>query len=103
MIEIQRTAGGVTVRGHARYAEPGKDIVCSAISALSQTLIASIEGLTADKIEYDIQPGTVEIRHGNLSGAALLLIDSFFVGAGMIAEQYPENVCILNGSEIPNG
>ena len=96
MIEIKQTNNAIMVEGHANYAPIGKDIVCSAISSLVQTLIRSIEKLTEDKIEYDMQPGKVHIKHGDLSDSAKLLINSFFIGAKMIAENYPENVQVKN-------
>lgn len=92
MIEIARHEAGITINGHAHYAEAGKDIVCAGISALVQTLIQSIEELTADKIQYSMSPGTVDIKFGNLSEQAQLLVSSFFVGAQMIADEYPDNV-----------
>ncbi len=95
MIEISRNKGGITIEGHAGYAPQGQDIVCAAVSTLAQTLIASIEELTEDAIQYDISPGWVEITHGDLSANAQLLIDSFFVGVEMIADNYPNNVEII--------
>lgn len=92
MIVITQHKNGLSIRGHAHYAEIGKDIVCAAVSTLAQTLIYSIEELTADKIEYVSTPGTVEIKHGDLSKDAQLLVDSFFVGVNMIADNYPANV-----------
>lgn len=94
MIAINRYTGGISVKGHANYAPHGQDIVCAAISTLAQTLIASIEELTADEIQYVIQPGTVDIKFGDLSEESNLLIDSFFVGVQGIANAYPENVVI---------
>ena len=92
MIVITQHKDGLSVMGHAHYAEIGKDIVCAAVSTLVQTLIYSIEELTADEIKYVSKPGTVLIEHGNLSTNAQLLIDSFFVGISMIADNYPEYV-----------
>lgn len=89
MIVVTRRSDGFTIEGHAGYAEHGKDIVCAAVSALTQTLIQSIEDLTTDTIQYDISPGWVDITHGNLSEDAQLLIDSFFVGVQLIADEYP--------------
>ena len=34
---------GFEVSGHAEYADPGMDIVCSAVSALTITVINSVE------------------------------------------------------------
>ena len=48
------------------------------VTALAQTLIKSIEDLTDDKIEYEISPGRVDIKYGNLSEKSKTLVDSFF-------------------------
>jgi uncharacterized protein YsxB (DUF464 family) len=95
MIEIHRHNDGVTITGHANYAKPGQDIVCAAVSVLVQTLIQSIEDLCTDRIEYDMSAGSVDIKHGNLSAQAHLLMDSFFIGCQMIADEYPHNVCLV--------
>lgn len=92
MITIIRYDKGISLKGHANYAERGKDIVCAGISTLVQSLIQSIEELTTDTIQYSMSPGTVDIKHGNLSEQAQLLMDSFFVGVNLIADEYPENV-----------
>lgn len=92
MIEVSRHDGGISVKGHAHYAEPGKDIVCAAVSILVQNLIQSIEELTPDKTKYSIQPGRVCIEYRNLSEKAKSLFDSFFIGIRMVIEDYPENV-----------
>lgn len=92
MIVVTYHSSGISLHGHANYAEPGKDIVCAGVSTLVQTLIQSVEELTADKIQYSMQPGTVDIEFRNLSEQAQLLVDSFFVGISLIAGEYPDNV-----------
>lgn len=92
MIEITEHENGITVSGHAHYAEPGKDIVCAGVSTLAQTLIEAIERLTGDEIKYSISPGTVDIKYRDLSAGAQLLVNSFFIGVEMIANEYPANV-----------
>lgn len=94
MIEIRKTEGGITVRGHANYAPHGQDVVCAGVSTLAQTLIESIEGLTEDEIQYSISPGRVDINYRDLSERARLLVSSFFVGVNLIASEYPDNVNI---------
>lgn len=95
LIGIKVRNNGLTVDGHAGYAELGKDIVCAGVTALTQTLIQSIEDLTDDKIEYSISPGRVDIKHGNLSEKSKTLIDSFFIGICLIADEFPNNVRIM--------
>lgn len=95
MIEVSVRKGSIAVTGHAKFAPPGQDIVCASISMLTQNLIKSIEDLTEDKIEYEISPGRVDIYYGNLSEESKTLVDSFFIGICMIANEYPENVRIV--------
>lgn len=92
MIEVRIRPERIEISGHAGYAEPGKDIVCAGVTALTQTLIQSIENLTDDEIEYRISPGKVEVEYGNLSEKSKTLVDSFFVGICLIAEEFPEHV-----------
>ena len=95
MIEVSVRRDGIKMSGHANYATEGQDIVCAGATALVQTLIRSIEDLTEDKIEYSISPGWADIKYGNLSEKAKTLVDSFFVGICMIADEYPDCVRIV--------
>lgn len=92
MIKVAQTADSITINGHANYAEPGKDIVCAGVSTLVQTLIQSVEELTTDKIQYDMQPGAVHIKFWCLSDPTRALVSAFFIGVKLIAETYPDNV-----------
>lgn len=92
MIEVRIRPERIEISGHAGYAEYGKDIVCAGVTALTQTLIQSIDDLTDDEIEYRISPGKVEVEYRNLSEKSKTLVDSFFVGICLIAEEFPEYV-----------
>jgi uncharacterized protein YsxB (DUF464 family) len=92
LIEVRIRPERIEISGHAGYAEPGKDIVCAGVTALTQTLIQSIDDLTDDEIEYRISPGKVEVEYRNLSEKSKTLVDSFFVGICLIAEEFPEYV-----------
>lgn len=94
MIAVCVRKDGIEVCGHANYAEAGKDIVCAGVTALTQTLIRSLEDLTRDGIKYEISPGRADIHYGNLSEEGKLLVDSFFIGICMIADEFPDCVRI---------
>lgn len=94
MIAVSVRKDGITVAGHANYAEAGKDIVCAGVTALVQTLVKSADDLTEDKIEYEISPGRADIHYGCLSEAGKLLVDAFFIGICMIADEFPDHVRI---------
>lgn len=92
MIAVSVRKDGIAVDGHADFAEAGKDIVCAGVTALVQTLVKSADDLTEDKIEYEISPGRADIHYGCLSEAGKLLVDAFFIGICMIADEFPEHV-----------
>ena len=94
MIVVNVRQDGITVSGHAGYAEAGKDIVCAGVTALTQTLISSMKGLAGDRIQYEISPGRADIYYRDLSEAGRLLVDSFFIGTCQIASEFPDNVRI---------
>lgn len=95
MIAVSVRLDGITVDGHAGYAEAGKDIVCAGVTALVENLIDSIEGLTVDTIQYEISPGRADIHYKDLSEEGKLLVDSFFLGICDIEQDFPENVKII--------
>ncbi len=49
MISVAVSDCEVIVSGHAGYAPPGNDIICAAVSALTQSLASSLEALTEAK------------------------------------------------------
>lgn len=95
MIKVSVRKDEITVSGHAGYAEQGKDIVCAGVTALVQTLMKSFDDLTEDKIEADVQQGEAYIKYGDLSEAGKLLVDSFFLGICLIADEFPQYVKII--------
>ena len=95
LIVVDVRKDGITVFGHAGYAEAGKDIVCAGVTALVQGLVRSVESLTSDQIQYDITPGRADIYFKDLSEAGKLLVDSFFLGMCLIADDFPEHIKLL--------
>ena len=95
MIAVSVRKDGIEIHGHAGYAETGKDIVCAGMTALTQTLVRSMQGLTKDKIEYEVSPGRADIHYKDLSEEGKLLVDSFFLGICSIEQDFPEHVKII--------
>ena len=90
MIVVSHNDGKIKIEGHAGYAPEGQDIVCAGVSALTQSLMLSLEKLTDDKIKYDVSPGKVDVHYGNLSEKAKTLLDSFFIGIDAIIDEFPD-------------
>ena len=93
MIEVSHTGGQIIISGHAGYAPKGGDIVCEAVTALTQTYVQSIEYLTDDKLRYSLAPGYACIADPH-SPEGFLLMQSFLLGLDMLSHAYPDNIKI---------
>lgn len=90
LIVVTRMNTGLTVDGHAGYAETGNDIVCAAVSILAQNLENSLLELTEDQILSHSWNGHMDIQWESLSEKGKLLVDSFFVGISALSDTYGE-------------
>lgn len=77
----------------------GKDIVCSAVTALSFNAVNSIELFTDAKFKYDLEEEGgylfFEIEdHNNISADAVLLLKSLELGLKSIEEEYKGSISI---------
>lgn len=89
MIVAEFSPSKISVNGHAGYAPAGEaDIVCAAVSVLAQSFILSIESLTEDDIDYEIENGRIEIRYKDLSESGALLQRSFYIAIKRIETDY---------------
>jgi len=93
-----------TIKGHAGYDESGKDIICAAISVLSQTALLSLVevcGLEEKTIKYSIDektgfldvilPKDIEI---SILEKTQIVLNSLVVGINSVIESYPEYVTL---------
>ena len=89
----------LTVKGHAKSAEPGRDLICAAASALAYTLAANVANM-ADNGQVrepvmNMNEGDTEIscrpRH-NLKATVTLVFDTVCAGFDLLAHQYPEYI-----------
>lgn len=97
---------GFKIKGHAEYADYGKDIVCAAVSVLSQTSLMSLVevcGIDEDSIDYKIdETGYLEVnlpRNLNIETLKIsqIVLKTFELGIISIIESYPNNVTLING------
>lgn len=99
-----------TIKGHADYDQYGKDIICAAISVLSQTaLLALVKvcGLKEEEIDYriDEKSGFLDvILPKNIKPSILektqIVLNSLIVGINSVIESYPEYIKLEYGGVI---
>lgn len=90
---------GFEVSGHTGYAEEGSDIVCSAISALTQTAVIGLTELVGLNPALDIRPGGMycmleQDTIGTDLEKAELILNTMAMGLGSIAETYGDYIRI---------
>ena len=83
MIEITVDETRIRVEGHAGFGLPGRDIVCTGVSALFQTLVWSIEDVTGDIIEYGFREGNSFLKLEKCVSEECDLLRRFFLLVSM--------------------
>jgi uncharacterized protein YsxB (DUF464 family) len=97
-IAIESSSGAATtalqVEGHAGLAEKGHDILCAAVSVLSENLGGGLKLLlkAPAKIQTDNGMYRVELPLEHTSDASELLFQSAILGLRVLAEQYPDRI-----------
>jgi uncharacterized protein len=90
-----------TVSGHAYYDDPGKDIVCAGVSAVSQGTVNAIEKLTG--LEPDVvvsekpallKVATPDSNDADRNAQVQLLLEGMLVSLESIADAYGKYVSI---------
>lgn len=89
MITILLTQNRIHVSGHANTAPRGADIVCSAVSALTLTLIKGLKEIACMRLSESVEPGNICIEWQAVNDTGKVLIDTWFLGICGIAAEYP--------------
>ena len=103
---------GFRETGHAEYDDPGKDIVCSAVSAMTMLIINCIEVSYCSDVEYDIDEETTDITvkaYGAVNDpddrkryAISGLIEGYFLQLNDMLEDYYDYLDVDEISEDAN-
>ena len=96
------TLSGFDCRGHADFADAGEDIVCAAVSALSQAVANGLKSVVHAPVMFDQNDGnasltvclTPECTREQLEKSQILL-DTLYKALQAIARDYPRNVRII--------
>ena len=92
---------GFQLTGHAEYAEPGEDILCSAVSALAINTVNSIEELTSDHLIAEVKNGNLRAKvRGEVSQASHILIKSLQIGLCEIYREYGDEYIRIFFKEV---
>ena len=84
---------GFDVSGHANMGEYGEDLVCAAVSALTETCVNALERVAHVKPTVRVGPGFLAARlpEDALNQDAKTLLNGMTEGLREIAAQYPNH------------
>ncbi|HHW91951.1 MAG TPA: ribosomal-processing cysteine protease Prp [Firmicutes bacterium] len=89
------------VEGHAGYGTYGEDIVCAAVSALTQAAVIGLEEYLGLQPAVVIEPGLLECRlkerPADLVAQTDAILETMVLGLGGVAAEYPNCICITEG------
>ena len=89
VITVLVTPNKIHVSGHANMVPLCSDIVCSAVSALTLTLIRGLKKIAHMRIYESIEGGNICIEWQNINDTGKALVDTWFLGICGIATEYP--------------
>lgn len=100
--DLENNILGYMAEGHSGYGEHGEDIVCAAISVLTQTALLSLNRVCEIRekdIEFELEDGYIRamLKDGLESVArykANVVLESMIVGLESVAEQYPDFITL---------
>ncbi len=84
---------GFRCEGHSGYAQEGEDIVCAAISSMTQFCICCAEQFDVP-ITYSVDEALLEcsVEHPNSTFSGLLA--ALKKSVSQLQEEYPEHICL---------
>ena len=94
---------GFRSAGHAEFDDPGRDIICAAVSVLELNLANSVSELTDAKFSCEIgeEDGNFSfILSSRENRNAVLLLDSCLLGLESVSREYGSNYLTISDQEV---
>ena len=93
MVEARITDEGFFISGHAKYNEIGYDIVCAAISSISQATALGLKKYGKGRV-YSTK-GWLGFESEEVNEIQLALIDTLRLGLIEIENEYPDHLQVI--------
>lgn len=94
-IRIFRTEGHITavnVEGHTGYAEEGSDIVCAAVSALTQGALLGIRKVAGIRAESRVSDGRLTFRLTEYNEKSDAILETMRLALLDVTKGYPRYI-----------
>lgn len=93
------------VDGHAQYDEPGKDIVCAGVSAVTVGTVNAVEALTGIQLGTRMKHGLLQVKipaelEADIDEKVQLLLESMVVMLRSIEQSYGAYIAMQDTSSF---
>ena len=105
-VRVTRREGQIMafqIEGHSGYAESGPDIVCSAVSALSQGAVIGLERVVGLTPVYTVHDGWLNLSRlakrritVDQRRQAQTVLETMVVALKQVAQDHPKNVVVVD-------
>lgn len=94
-VKVTRKAGHiykVKATGHTGYAEEGSDIVCAAVSALTQGAVLGLKKVAAVAVTESESEGKLEFEISEHNTATDAILETMLISLKDISKSYPRHL-----------
>ncbi len=86
----------ITVKGHANYADMGKDIVCASASSIVITSLNAILSIDDASLEVINEKGYISATLKNKDKNILIVFNNMINMLKELSSNYPKNIIVRN-------
>ena len=95
MIKVELKDNLITIKGHAGYADKGKDIVCASVSSIVITTINAIVEINPEAIDYSDLDNEIIIRKIKEDDIVNKLLNNMILLLESLEKDYNEYIKII--------
>ena len=94
MIKVNITDDTITIKGHAGFADYGKDIVCASVSSIVTTTVNNIHIVNSKTLNYSDDGNVMKINITLEDQLVIKLFDNLKEMLIDLSKEYPKNIML---------
>ena len=88
---------GFEIKGHAMFAESGKDVVCAAVSSAAYMAANTVTEIIGAKAKATAADGAMHFEVCEECDKCLAVLKGFELHMTELSKQYPQNIKVIYG------
>ena len=88
---------GFEIKGHAMFAESGKDVVCAAVSSAAYMAANTVTEIIGARAKATATDGAMLLEVSEECDKCLAVLKGFELHVTELSKQYPQNIKVIYG------